>query len=131
MTSPTQRTNTWLKDRGWLSAIVEKWNPHVKRRQDLWGFADVLAVMPMRGIVAIQTTTGDHVAERKAKIEAEPRAKMVLLSGVQVWVIGWRLIGERGKRKLWTARIEVARVVDERIVWSEHEETAKAGECEK
>lgn len=117
-TSPTQRSKTWLQDRGWQVAIVEHWNPHCMIRQDLWGFGDLLACRPIgvplpifggtvtaeRDITIIQTTSGANVAARKAKILAEPRARVWLQSGGEIVVHGWRKVGPRGKRKLWELR---------------------------
>ncbi len=88
--SPTQRTLAHLKKLGIPAQVVEKWIPQVKRRKDLFGFIDIVALTPL-GIVGIQVTSGDHVAERCNKIRDEPLA------------ITWLKAG--GKRKLWNLRI--------------------------
>lgn len=43
-TSPTARTLRLLRGMGYQAFVVERWNPHVKRRQDFGGFADILAL---------------------------------------------------------------------------------------
>lgn len=104
--SPTQRSLKLLRDRNWLVAIVEKWNPYVKIRQDLFGFGDLLAV---RGdeVLIVQCCRGADLSTRVKKIQAEPRAKVWLASIYrQIVVHGWRKVGARGKRKVWECREE-------------------------
>lgn len=100
--TPTQRTRDWLKARGVTSQIVERWNSFAKVRQDLFGFADILALGPR--IVAIQVTSGTNVAARVAKIYETPAAREWLTAGGLIEVHGWRKAGARGKRKLWALR---------------------------
>ncbi len=104
--SPTQRSLKLLRDRGYLVAITEKWNPWVGIRQDLFSFIDLLAI---RGdeTLAVQTTSGEggHVAERIRKIQANEKAALWLASSNRTIVVhGWRKVGERGKRKLFECR---------------------------
>lgn len=104
--TPTARTLAFLRsDLGMQAGVVEKWNPHARIRQDLFGFADLIACSPAHGIVAIQATSGDNVSKRIAKIRNEPRAVRWLESHGRIWVVGWSKKGPRGKRKLWTPRI--------------------------
>ncbi|MBI4326652.1 MAG: hypothetical protein HY674_15520 [Chloroflexi bacterium] len=42
--TPTQRSLSKLRAEGWLAVIVERWNPYDRVRQDLFGFADLLAI---------------------------------------------------------------------------------------
>jgi hypothetical protein len=74
-TSPTQRTLAALRAEGYVAAVVEHWNAHAFVRQDLFGFADVVALRPGE-ILAVQACSGgggDH-AERRAKIVGPPPA---------------------------------------------------------
>jgi len=100
--SPTARSLLHLRKRGCLAATVERWNPHAKVRQDLWGFGDILAVEPgRRGCLIVQAcVTGDQ-SKRLAKIAEEPRVKVWLKAGNRVAVWGWSKRGQRDKRKLW------------------------------
>nr|NIN68092.1 hypothetical protein [Anaerolineae bacterium]NIN98191.1 hypothetical protein [Anaerolineae bacterium]NIQ81115.1 hypothetical protein [Anaerolineae bacterium] len=84
-----------LKDQGWVVAIVEKWNPHVKVRQDLFGFADLLAIR--EGEIAAIQVTAAAVAARVTKIKAEPKAKTWLRAGGKIYVHGWRKLKKRKK----------------------------------
>lgn len=108
MSSPTQRTREWLRKRGITSQIVERWNSHARVRQDLFGFADLLAIQTR--IIAIQVTSGSSVSARVDKIFAEPRAREWLAAGGLIEVHGWRKLvvrtkdGKLGKAKRWALR---------------------------
>ena len=87
--SPTQRTLEHLRAAGYpLVQVVERWNPHAKVRQDLFGIVDVLAVNEA-GIVAVQTTSASNVAARIAKIADSPALPILRKAGVRVLVHGW------------------------------------------
>ena len=106
MTSPTQRSLKQLRKDGWMVAVVEKWNPHVGIRQDLFGFADLLAVKD-NTVLLVQCTSGDNVAARIKKIQESDPAKY-WASSPNRWIVvhGWRMVGAKGKRKLWACREE-------------------------
>ena len=65
---------------------VESYNAHVRRTIDLFGVIDIVAITPT-SILGIQTTTGAHHANRRAKILAEPRIKQWLAAGglMELW----------------------------------------------
>ncbi|MCI0619140.1 hypothetical protein L0244_39730, partial [bacterium] len=67
--SPCQRTRAYLKAKGYQSAITEKWNAHARKKQDLFGFIDLIYLDPEENcIVAVQMTSGANHASRKRKI---------------------------------------------------------------
>lgn len=106
-TSPSQRSLAFLRSQGWTCAIVEHWNAHIMRRQDLYGFGDVLCCRAGSGIMIVQTTSDQssgNSSARRHKIIAEPRAKAWLEAGARISIHAWAKRGERGKRKLWTCR---------------------------
>jgi hypothetical protein len=91
-TSPTQRSIALLKERGYLTAIVEKYNPHVGPfgiTQDLFGFGDILA-LKKGDILLVQTTSGSNASKRVKKIEDSVNYPRVIESGMRVSVHGWR-----------------------------------------
>jgi hypothetical protein len=104
--TPTKRTLDALRKAGWTVAVVERWNSHAKIRQDLFGFIDVLAIKD--GVtLAVQACAGSGHSKRRDKILAEPRAALWLRgTGRQLDIWSWSQRGERGKRKVWTPRIE-------------------------
>ena len=118
--TPTQRTLAWCRKQGGLVAVVERWNPHVKIRQDLFGFADLLWVKG-NYTTLIQVTSADNSAKRISKIKAEPRAAEWASSFTRrIEVHGWSKKGAAGKRKLWTLRRQ--RMEFALGVWMEVEE---------
>jgi hypothetical protein len=102
-TSPTQRSLKWLRQRGFAAAITERWCSFSKRRIDLFGFIDIVALCPI-GIVGVQTTRGANVAARISKIRELDAARRWLDVGGHIIVHGWRKVGARGARKLWECR---------------------------
>jgi len=114
-TTPTQRTLAELTRRGWTKQVVEKWNPHARVRQDLFGVIDVLAIdddsdhkqwLGRSAFVGIQACAGSSHATRRAKILAEPRAKQWLYAGGRLEIWSFSKTGPRGKRKTWQLRVE-------------------------
>jgi len=103
--SPTQRSLKLLRDSGYMAAVVEKWNPHAKLRQDLFGFIDILG---FKGdiVLAVQTTTKSNLPARVRKIEQLPAARMWLAPHRTIAVHGWSKRGPRGKRKTWQCDTE-------------------------
>lgn len=102
--SPMSRSIAKLKAEGWLVERVEHWNSYTHRRQDLFQFADLLAIKGDTALL-VQTTSGSNASARLAKIQANPKSAAWLASpSRQVVVHAWARRGERGKRKLWTCR---------------------------
>lgn len=98
--TPTERSLAFLRGRGYLVAVVEKWNPHVKIRQDLFGVLDLLAVKPGE-ILGVQTTSGDNVSKRLAKFAESDAVPRLRESGMRLEIHGWRKLA--GK---WQPRVE-------------------------
>ena len=97
--SPTQRTLAEMRKRGYLVAIVERWNPWAKIRQDLFGIVDVLAIGNGE-TVAIQCTSGSNVSSRIAKIADSAATPEMRKAGWKILAHGWRK-NAAGK---WTLR---------------------------
>lgn len=95
--SPTQCTLDKWRKAGYRCSVVEKWNAHVKVRQDLFGFIDVLAIGEGE-TVGIQSTTKVHVNERIKKIESDDlfdAVNDVRKAGWRIIVEGWHKPGSR------------------------------------
>lgn len=101
---PLARSLILLRDRGWQAQSVEHWNPHARRRQDLFGFIDVLAVKD-EITLAVQPTSDANVSARVKKINESPLLEAVLRAGWRVEVWGWSKRRELGgQRLLWAVR---------------------------
>ncbi len=91
--TPTQRSLKYLRDNGYRVAIVEKWNPHARIRQDLFGFIDLLAIKDLETL-AIQTTSRGNMLARIKKIKESEAFPDVEKAGWQVIVHGWGKLKE-------------------------------------
>jgi len=88
-TSPTSRSLAMLKDAGYLCAIVEKWNPHARIRQDLFGVIDILALKDGETL-AVQTTTASNAAARATKIADSEATPIMRKANWRIHIHGWR-----------------------------------------
>lgn len=78
-----------LESEGWTVGIVEYQIPHTFIKRDFFGFADLIAVSPARGTMAIQVTGGGNGSTREAKIRKEPRAAIWIATGNRIQVHDW------------------------------------------
>ena len=102
--TPTARSLRHLRKSGALAAVVERYNPHAKRRVDLFGFIDIVCVDGRPGVLGVQSTTTTNQAARVSKIQSDELARNVnmwLMAGNRIVVHGWSKKGPRGKRKRW------------------------------
>jgi len=84
-----------LRADDWIVALVERYNIHSRKRHDLFGFADVMALHPVHGVKLIQVTSGSHVNDRIKKMQTEAFENVeaaILAPGVVVEVHGWRKV---------------------------------------
>lgn len=68
--------------------------------RDLFGFADLLAMSPSRGVLLVQATADKSTSNfhaRVSKLKAEPRHAIALASGIRIQVHSWE--GSGSKRK--------------------------------
>ncbi len=116
------RSLRYARSLGWLIEVVERWNPHAKKRHDLFGFIDLVAVQPGRGVVAIQACGGSSAAEHRRKIQAEPNATKWLADGdvLELWT--WRKLKVKrgGKAVRWSVKRQIALLnfVSNVITWN-------------
>jgi hypothetical protein len=82
---------------------VERWNPFARKRLDLFGGIDIVAIKVGEPVMGVQATTGDHVAERVEKIQ-DVAAMCIWREVARLEVHGWRKVGRRGERKTWDVR---------------------------
>lgn len=101
--TPQARSRQLLSAAGWTVATVEWFNVHTRRRHDLFGFGDLLAMKPGTAPCIIQVTSGSNVSSRLAKIAGLPEAGIALASGFTIEIHGWRKL--KSNRNRWTPRI--------------------------
>jgi hypothetical protein len=104
--SPTQRSLKHLRDLGYTVAVAEYWNPHARRRIDLFGVFDLVAIGD-GGIIGVQTTTAANISARRAKIAESREAAKWLRAGGRILLHGWR------KKKLKRGGVAFRWIVNE------------------
>lgn len=100
MSSPTQRSKKLMEDDGYLVAIVERWNPYARIRQDLFGLFDLLGVGGPLGTLAVQTTSASNIAARVRKISDDDGMVFCRRANWAIHVHGWR----KNKAGRWECR---------------------------
>ena len=101
--TPTARTLRYLRERGHVAEVVERWNHHARIRQDLFGFIDVLSVCDGR-VFGWQACGGSDVSARVAKVEASPLLPAVA-AAMAVAVIGWKRYAKSVDGVYWRPHI--------------------------
>ncbi len=87
--TPTQRSMAHLRKQGYLVAVTERWNPHARIRQDLFGIVDLIGLRDGETI-AVQTTSGSNVSARVRKIAESDATPVLREAGWRIVVHGWR-----------------------------------------
>lgn len=98
------RTMAWLRDKGYTVAKVERWNPWARIRQDLFGFADILAIRADRtGVLAVQTTHKNFLEDHSQLIKSIAHVRTWLEGDNRIWLLGWEKAwkGDGSQRKIW------------------------------
>jgi len=124
--TPTSRSLDHLRKRGLDADVVEKWIPAVKRRKDLFGVIDIVAISD-HACLGVQTTSASNLAARRAKAEEEPRLTRWLKAGCRFELHGWGLKGARGKRKTYQLTRQVACLTVHGIVWRDEDDASSEG----
>lgn len=109
--SPTQRSLNECRKRGWEVQVVERWNQYARRRIDLFGVIDIVAITP-DGILAIQACSGTDHARRRDKVLEEPRAAKWIAAGAKLAIWSWTKKGKADARKLWALREDIVQLDD-------------------
>lgn len=107
MSSPTARTLGHVrKEWGGFAEVQETYDYYKKRRRDMLGFIDILALVPPYTI-GIQATSGDNVAARVRKIceQRSYQAEVWLRCGLFIQVWGWKKYATPVDGKWWRPRV--------------------------
>ena len=103
--SPTARTLAHLRNDGWRCQVVERFCHFSKRRIDLFGVIDVLAIKPGEGTLGVQATSGANTAARVSKAIESDGLRAWLEAGNAFQVFGWRKLTRGKKRPTWEPQI--------------------------
>lgn len=105
--SPSKRALDECRKRGWPCGIVERYCSFTRRRHDLFGCIDLIALDGIQGCLGIQVTSGSNHSTRVKKALEEPRILQWIQGGNRFEVWSYAKRGSAGKRKLWTLRVEL------------------------
>lgn len=97
--SPTQRSLKYLRNQGYSVWIVEHWNHFARKRQDLFGCIDLLAIGHGHTL-AVQTTSMSNISARNHKICDNEYYPEMIRSGWKVHIHGWGLVGRKYEVKI-------------------------------
>lgn len=104
--SPTQSSLAALRAQGYTCAIVEYWNSFIRKRVDLYGIFDIIALRENE-VLFVQTTSGSNVSARVRKIADSEYTPVIREAGVRMEVHGWtkkpKVRG--GKAMVWKQRV--------------------------
>jgi hypothetical protein len=108
MSTPTSRSLALLRTDGYTAAVVERWNPHARIRQDLFGVFDLVAIRAgLVGVLAVQTTSASNLSARRRKLVECPAVRTWLQAGNAVELHGWAK-----RRGRWQCRRERMTLTD-------------------
>ena len=103
--SPTQLSLAALRAAGYDPWVCEYWNHFSRKRVDMYGCWDIIAVRENE-VLFVQTTTSG-VAARVRKIADSPHTPNIRKAGVRLEVHGWtkRKLKRGGKAERWVQRV--------------------------
>jgi len=88
LSSLNQRTVALFTEKGYKCTVVESYNSFTRRKKDLFGIFDVLAVGEGQTI-GIQITSKSNMSARVKKIEESEFLPEIIGAGWRIIVIGW------------------------------------------
>ena len=107
-TALTAKTMKMLRDDGWFVEKVEYWNAFAKRRKDLFGIIDVVAIKEGEpGVLGIQVTSKANISARKKKAKEAPELAAWLSCGNRFVVHGW-FLRATGRRKWCVKEVDIS-----------------------
>lgn len=98
--SPTQRSLDYLRGLGYKAEVVEHYHYFARKRHDLFGLFDILALHEETDETMVVQTTSTGVSSRVAKITESEFLPLIRKRGWTVHIHGWRKSARDGKYKL-------------------------------
>lgn len=98
MKGPTERTLNELRRQGYRADVVEQWNSYTRKRKDLFGIIDVVAIGGGE-TVGVQCTSYSNVWSRVQKMEDSETIGDLREAGWKLLIWGWHK-----KKGRWTYR---------------------------
>jgi hypothetical protein len=92
-------TRKRLTEEGYLVENVEKYNTFSKKKNDLWGFIDFLAIRRDE-VLAIQVTSKSNMSARRKKMTEHENIGKVREAGIRIELWGFYKESNRWKVKI-------------------------------
>ncbi len=105
-----------LRDHGWLVGRVERWAPASRKRIDLFGIIDLIAIAP-KVTLGVQASIGgrkSHIDKIAGECEASTRA-WLNAKGRQLILVSWAK-RKVGNRQLWRPTIDQFKVCESGLI---------------
>jgi len=93
-------TRKRLTEQGYLVENVEKYNTFSRKKNDLWGFIDFLAIKRDE-VLAIQVTSKNNMSARRKKMTEHENIGKVREAGIRIEL--WGFYKEKNR---WQVKIE-------------------------
>jgi len=105
-TPPMTKTYEYYKELGYICGNVEKYVPKAKKKFDLFGIIDVVAISDV-DTIGVQVCKADFAAHDK-KILASENSPKWLQAGRRLVLIGWtkQKVKRGGKAMIYKSRIK-------------------------
>jgi hypothetical protein len=89
----TPKTLKLIRKMGFNAAVTETWNPHVRIRQDLFGWMDILAYRPDAAptVIGIQSTSYEHRRDRLLKM-LSLKGFLEFCKAAEAWLCTWKKV---------------------------------------
>ena len=98
--TPTQNSLKLLRKHYDLVWVTEHWCHFSRKRKDLWGFADILAIREDE-VCAVQTTSYSNLSARVKKIANHENVDAVRNAGIRILCHGWK----KNSRGRWEVKV--------------------------
>lgn len=104
------RSLNLLRNDGYTAQVVERYNVYAKRKVDLFGVIDIVAISPhQNGVLGVQVTSKGNIYHRAKKVRQNRNMAVWLAAGNMFEIHGWYKEKNRWKVK----RIPITEVDDE------------------
>lgn len=104
--SPTENSLAILRAQGYLCWVCEYFNSFTRRRVDMFGAWDIIALRENE-VLFVQTTSDSNVSARVKKITENEHTADIRKAGVRLEIHGWRKAPKvkGGKAQIWKQRV--------------------------
>lgn len=113
--SPTSRTLKELGELGWMCQVVERWCPHSKRRIDLFGVIDLVALGP-NICLGVQCCAMSGHAAHLNKIRTSEGSRKWLEAGNELQIWSWRKLLKKRGGKAFKWEVDIDPIYEEDLL---------------